>query len=186
MFIYRHAKFVLKCNILLWLWHGSFKWLENVCNKQTGMWHDFNTCVSEVIGKLSSMASQVGKSRVFGSSGWVNGSSFKPGYRGVTLSEMSRDVTCEASISLSKKCTTNLPFQSRSLATPAAKKHTGPKCEATAAAAAAAAIWFQHSHSNIWMQKGCCGPPGPENRVPYWTTCESPDAKTAQRPKWAG
>lgn len=42
--------------------------------------HDFNTCNSEVIGKLSSMASQVGKSRVFGSSGWVNGSS----HRGVT------------------------------------------------------------------------------------------------------
>ncbi len=64
------------------------------------------------------------------------------------------------------------------------KKHTGPKCEATAAAVAA--IWFQHSHSNIWMQKGCCSPPGPENGVPYWTTCESPGAKTAQRPKWAG
>ncbi len=67
--------------------------------------HDFNTCNSEVIGKLSSMASQVGKSRVFE---WM-----APRTEVWQLSEMSREVTCEASISLSKKCTTNLPFQSR-------------------------------------------------------------------------
>ncbi len=169
---------VLKCNILQWLWHGPFKWLEKVCNKQTNR-HDFNTCNSEVIGKLSSMASQVGKSRVFGSSGWVNGSS----HRGVTAIRNEQGSDLWSQYQFVQEMHNKLAIPVASLATPAAKKHTGPKCEA---AAAAAAIWFQHSHSNIWMQKGCCGPPEPENGVPYWTTCEFPGAKTAQRPKWAG
>lgn len=134
--------------------------LENASerDKQTGMWHDFNTYNSKVIRKLSSMASQVAKA-VFGSSVWMSGSAFKP--------EAWRYQKCAGSDLWSQyqfvqKCTTNLPFQSLSLATPAAKKtHTGPEREATTAAA----IWFQHSHSNIWMQKGCCGPPGPRSTL---------------------
>ncbi len=167
---------VLKCNILQWLWHGPFKWLEKVCNKQTDM--TSTRVIPKSLGNCHPWLHRLAKA-VFGSSGWVNGSS----HRGVTAIRNEQGSDLWSQYQFVQEMHNKLAIPVASLATPAAKKHTGPKCEA---AAAAAAIWFQHSHSNIWMQKGCCGPPEPENGVPYWTTCESPGAKTAQRPKWAG